>query len=86
MIKKCAFVSAGGLIVVIVLASSLGGAQPASGRQFPGGVHDALGPRFHTAPQGGKTLKHRPPRPGVDSVHHWNEIAINASGVDHTPR
>jgi hypothetical protein len=22
---------------------------------------------------------------GVDSVNHWNEIAIDASGLDHTP-
>src|SRR4029453_19550326 len=42
----------------------------------------AFGPLFHPAPgvphPGG-------PRRGLDSLHRWNVIAINASGLDHTP-
>lgn len=42
----------------------------------------AFGPLFHPAP-------HVPylagPRHGLDSLRRWNVIAINASGLDHTP-
>ena len=42
----------------------------------------AFGPLFHPAanvpPLAG-------PRQGLDSLHRWNVIAINASGLDHTP-
>jgi hypothetical protein len=41
----------------------------------------AFGPLFHpasnVAPPAG-------PRQGLDSLHRWNVIAINASGLDHT--
>ena len=50
---------------------------------FPRGHRDALGPRFKAAP-GGRQMP-RQQHAGVDSVHHWNEIAIDASGLDHTP-
>ena len=46
------------------------------------GFNDVFGPLFHPAPgvphPGG-------PRRGLDSLHRWNVIAINASGLDHTP-
>src|SRR5216110_2753537 len=46
------------------------------------GFNDVFGPLFHAAPgiphPGG-------PRRGLDSLHRWNVIAINASGLDHTP-
>ena len=46
------------------------------------GFNDVFGPLFHPAPgiphPGG-------PRQGLDSLHRWNVIAINASGLDHTP-
>ena len=42
----------------------------------------AFGPLFHPA-------AHVPPlvgpRNGLDSLHRWNLVAINASGLDHTP-
>ena len=50
---------------------------------FPRGHRDALGPRYKTAPEGRQIPRRQPV--GVDSVRHWNEIAINASGLDHTP-
>src|SRR5690349_5183036 len=44
--------------------------------------NDLFGPLFHPA-------AHVPPpvgpRQGLDSLHRWNVIAINASGLDHTP-
>ena len=46
------------------------------------GFNDVFGPLFHPA-------AHVPPlagpRQGLDSLHRWNVIAINASGLDHTP-
>ena len=51
---------------------------------FPGGVHDALGPRLNAGPRP-PVLSRRAHTTGVDSVRYWNEIAIDASGLDHTP-
>ena len=36
------------------------------------------------APERGKSEEHRPAR-GVDMLRHWNQIAIDASGLDHRP-
>src|SRR5215510_10327538 len=41
-----------------------------------------FGPRFHPA---ANVPPNAGPSPGLDSLHHWNLIAINASGLDHTP-
>src|SRR5262245_5356267 len=62
-------------------------AVPAWAGGFPNGIRDALGPRYDAAPQLHLTPQH-PPRPGggaMARVRHWNEVAINASGLDHTP-
>ena len=44
--------------------------------------HKALGPLFNAAPF---VAKPSGPKLGLDSVHRWNQIAIDASGLDHTP-
>jgi len=49
-----------------------------------GGHHEALGPRFEAAPYLSEASGIAP-RSGLDTIHRWNEIAINASGLDHTP-
>jgi hypothetical protein len=59
-------------------------AASASADGFPGGIRDALGPRFRPGARSYVPFR-RAQRPGVDSIHYWNEIAINASGIDHTP-
>src|SRR5690242_17994592 len=41
----------------------------------------ALGPRFNPGIEAARI----PPRKGLDSIHRWNQIAINATGLDHTP-
>ena len=49
---------------------------------FGGGLRDAYGPRFHGRAGSGRSRR----QPGARSwVHHWNSIAIDASGLDHTP-
>jgi hypothetical protein len=53
-----------------------------------GGFDEAFGPRFHPgAQQAQPNAKHRP-RHVLDravTVRDWNQIAIDASGLDHTP-
>src|SRR5438046_1619583 len=44
--------------------------------------NELLGPLFHPAPNVPPLVG---PRQGLDSLHRWNVIAINASGLDHTP-
>ena len=46
------------------------------------GFNDAFGPLFQPAPNVPPLVG---PRHGLDSLHRWNLIAINASGLDHTP-
>ena len=48
---------------------------------FPRGLRDALGPRFDPGTHQPSQREHR----GVDAVRRWNEISIDASGLDHTP-
>src|SRR2546425_585052 len=43
---------------------------------------DAFGPRFAPAQS---IYLNQAPKKGLDSVHRWNQIAINATGLDHTP-
>lgn len=48
---------------------------------FPRGLRDALGSRFDSGSHQAIRREYR----GVDSVRRWNAIAIDASGLDHTP-
>ena len=63
------------VVVFICSSSALLWAQG-----FPRGHGDALGPRFEAAP-----LQRDRESATMDFVRRWNEIAINASGLDHTP-
>src|SRR5712664_2424630 len=75
------------VMVPILAIFTLSLAVPAWAGEVSGGVDDVLGPRFDAAPQRRAAPRH-PPRHGIGPMarlHHWNEIAINASGLDHTP-
>ena len=65
-------------LFVLCLALTTFAAEP------PDGLRDTLGSRFRSAPHQPSGPRHRP-RSRIDSVRSWNEIAINASGLDHTP-
>src|SRR5687767_10465260 len=65
------------LIVLTVACSAWAGEQPNTLRK-------SFGPLYQPAPNHSASPS-RGPRKGVDSVRRWNEIAINASGLDHTP-
>ncbi|PYN11406.1 MAG: hypothetical protein DME05_24430, partial [Candidatus Rokuibacteriota bacterium] len=49
---------------------------------FDDGLRDAFGARFHRRPG---PRHSRRPQAARSWVHHWNAIAIDASGLDHTP-
>ena len=49
---------------------------------FDDGLRDAFGPRFDQRPG---PRHSRRPQAARSWVHHWNAIAIDASGLDHTP-
>ena len=55
----------------------------ASGADRKPELKDAYGPRFYAAPHSRLLLRRRP-GPGADEIRRWNEIAMNASGIDHT--
>jgi hypothetical protein len=63
-------------------------AASAWAQSLPDGFRRALGPRFQASPHGAPGPRHgRPPR-GSDwgaRVRYWNQVAIDASGLDHTP-
>src|SRR5437667_12475742 len=46
------------------------------------GFNAVFGPLFRPAPSVPPLVG---PAQGLDSLHRWNVIAINASGLDHTP-
>src|SRR4051794_16870508 len=56
----------------------------AFGGGLPDGHREAFGPLYSPAPHQAPGPRHGP-RKGIDAVRRWNEIAINASGLDHTP-
>ena len=57
----------------------------ASGQGFKNGIDDTLGPQFKAAPGFGRGAPRQGGHGPGSSVTHWNGIAIDASGLDHTP-
>lgn len=69
---------------LLVTSFVLGGAMLGWARGFPNGFGEAWGPLYQAS------RLHRPPpsRPSSDAtatIRRWNQIAIDASGLDHTP-
>jgi hypothetical protein len=69
--------------VSIALSSAF--CVPAWAEGFRGGFNDALGPLYHPAPEARHAPIDRRHHGDTSVVSHWNEIAIDASGLDHTP-
>ena len=78
----------GKVLACFALLWMLASAQGVSAEALRGGFDDAFGPRFHPDARSiPPDLKHRPQH-GFDRasvVRHWNQVAIDASGLDHTP-
>src|ERR1051326_356316 len=64
------------------LIAGLGLGGSAEGRAAA--PHELYGPLFKAAPQVDSNQR-QGPRRGLDSIRRWNQIAIDASGLDHTP-
>jgi hypothetical protein len=74
------------VMVLTLTLLTLSLALPAWAGGFSHGINDALGPRYNAPPHLHTRPRH-PPRHGVGPIarlHHWNEIAVDASGLDHT--
>jgi PAP2 superfamily len=66
------------LIPSIVFALGLAVLNNANAQSF----HDAFGPRIRPAQN---IAAPEPPKNAVDAIHRWNQIAVDASGLDHSP-
>lgn len=81
VIKRCL----GKAVTLAAMALAL--AVPARGDGFRGGVREVLGPRFEAARE--EVLPRiRARRGGASAIarlRYWNAIAIDTSGLDHTP-
>jgi hypothetical protein len=69
-------------ILLIVFAAICLCASALAQNGFPGGHSEALGPLYHPETQQAFAIQ---AHPGLDPVRRWNEIALNATGLDHTP-
>ena len=65
------------MVLAILLVSVL-----VFGAVLDNGFNAAFGPLFQPSPNVPPLVG---PKHGLDSLHRWNLIAINASGLDHTP-
>lgn len=59
--------------------------QTGFGQGFRGGVRDALGPRFDATPNASAPRSTSGRQLSMDRLRDWHGIAIDASGLDHTP-
>src|SRR6267154_2031342 len=79
MLKQARFIA-------FICGISLAFVGSASAQRTVNDVQDYLGPRFHGTEQHAPSLNLPSPGPrAADSLRHWNQIAIDASGLDHTP-
>ena len=65
-------------LLLAALTSCLSQSGNAEDRDFQQAYGSKFGPRFEAD-------RNAPPRVGLEKIHRWNLIAINASGLDHTP-
>jgi len=68
------------LVGVLAFAPAL----PVSAVDDARSVEETLGPSTHATALP-EPLRRIRPRPGLDAVRRWNQIALDASGLDHTP-
>jgi hypothetical protein len=75
------------LLCTLLLITLVVGVSGIFAQQRPGSGEPSLGPRYN-ARQQQQSPKRYPFRHGnnsLDRLKHWNEVAIDASGLDHTP-
>ena len=67
-------------LTTFLLSLALGAVTARAGAP-PDPLNDTLGPRFKATPEFKKPKGG--PKKGLDAVHRWNQIAIDATGFDH---
>jgi hypothetical protein len=67
----------------VLMLLLLGVAISVQAQGYPGGHQEAFGPHYKRAKF--TEASGIAPQAGLDILHRWNQIAINASGLDHTP-
>lgn len=73
------------LLCVSFVCAPFALAQDAAG---PQSQREFLGESFELNPRIGEVIRVRPPRrlgEAAETLRYWNQIAVNASGLDHTP-
>ncbi len=65
------------ILAFIVTFSAFAGEPPGEG-------HKEYGPLFSARPESLNHFRHGP-RKGIEPIHRWNRIAIDAAGLDHSP-
>ena len=70
-----------GLIVLLLSFAASTSAAAASPAGYPGGHRDALGPLYGSQPASAAVAKGH----AHSALAHWNAVAVDASGLDHTP-
>ena len=80
--------SRGSWVIAMFVLLEMAIALPAWAEGFRGGVGETLGKRFERAPEPDALGRLGSPRRGsdaTDQILRWNQIAIDASDLDHTP-
>lgn len=78
------------VLTLLAVIFVVGSPQGSFADGLRGGLGEAFGPRIHPGVQQGQSIakqKHRP-RHGFDravAIRDWNQIAIDAAGLDHSP-
>ena len=68
-------------LILLVLCA----AAPAWPQKGARRAEDVWGPRFKSAQAQPARPKHPSPNDTLSRLRHWNEVAVNSSGLDHTP-
>ncbi|HZB45111.1 MAG TPA: hypothetical protein VE360_07700, partial [Pyrinomonadaceae bacterium] len=74
-----------GLFVPALTLLVLGMAVPARPQAAPPRADDVWGPRYTPSSVQPTRPKHPSPHDTLSRLRHWNEVAVNSSGLDHTP-
>jgi hypothetical protein len=72
-------------ILAALAAALLVGAAPSVAQGPVSSPNDLLGPRIDATTEASQAARTRPSPPQANVVLRWNRIAIDASGLDHTP-
>ncbi|HEX6625121.1 MAG TPA: hypothetical protein VF064_15525, partial [Pyrinomonadaceae bacterium] len=74
-----------GLVVPALILLVLGLAVPAWPQGAARRAEKVWGPRYEASSAQPDRPRHAPPHDTLAQIVHWNEVAVNSSGLDHTP-